>query len=395
MALALPSHAGAASSGGATPIPPPAPAPKPPRPTINDIRCVAGPGGCIEEHRVSTGGTISIKGRDLAAASAVVLYGRKGGKDDVTVPVSATGPTWANAAVPDNGRSGPIGVLTANGPRSVRWRGLVIENPTGELRPYKLAAVPAQVEATLSQPRRISVGGMHKSVFSYEIAGNQPVDVQVNLVRQSDGSVVRSWNQGRVSPGTLQRVAWDGKGSGKTLPEGRYFFQVVTPGSTPGASAQAVKASSGDSVALTNYAFPLRGTFSFGTSINRFGAGRGGRSHGGHDLMSPCGTPIVAARGGKVIYSGYGGAAGNYVAISGLNGDYDYAYMHLREHALVNTGDRVYTGQPLGYVGNTGNSTACHLHFEIWTQPGWYKGGHAIDPLPSLKRWKRAEKAKG
>ena len=71
--------------------------------------------------------------------------------------------------------------------------------------------------------------------------------------------------------------------------------------------------------------------------------------------------------------------------------------MHLREHALVDEGDRVYTGQPLGYVGDTGDATACHLHFEMWTQPGWYKGGHPIDPLPSLKRWERAEKrsAKG
>jgi murein DD-endopeptidase MepM/ murein hydrolase activator NlpD len=36
---------------------------------------------------------------------------------------------------------------------------------------------------------------------------------------------------------------------------------------------------------------------------------------------------------------------------------------------------------------NTGDATACHLHFEIWTAPGWYEGGSPIDPLPYLEKW--------
>jgi len=45
------------------------------------------------------------------------------------------------------------------------------------------------------------------------------------------------------------------------------------------------------------------------------------------------------------------------------------------------------TGQPIGFVGRTGDATACHLHFEMWPAPGWYTGGSAVDPLPSLKSW--------
>jgi murein DD-endopeptidase MepM/ murein hydrolase activator NlpD len=50
-------------------------------------------------------------------------------------------------------------------------------------------------------------------------------------------------------------------------------------------------------------------------------------------------------------------------------------------------GDQVFTGQQIGVVGDTGDASACHLHFEIWTAPGWYDGGHVIDPLPSLQAW--------
>ena len=62
--------------------------------------------------------------------------------------------------------------------------------------------------------------------------------------------------------------------------------------------------------------------------------------------------------------------------------------MHLRDVALVKTDDRVVTGQPLGFVGDTGSASACHLHFEIWTEPGWYNGGSPVDPLPILRTWR-------
>ena len=49
--------------------------------------------------------------------------------------------------------------------------------------------------------------------------------------------------------------------------------------------------------------------------------------------------------------------------------------------------DRVKTGQPIGNVGDSGNASGCHLHFEIWSAPGWYEGGTFTDPAPSLKAW--------
>jgi murein DD-endopeptidase MepM/ murein hydrolase activator NlpD len=75
--------------------------------------------------------------------------------------------------------------------------------------------------------------------------------------------------------------------------------------------------------------------------------------------------------------------------IDGAGTGVDYVYMHLKAPALVEKGDTVSTGQPIGEVGDTGDANGCHLHMELWSAPGWYTGGSAFDPLPSLKKWDR------
>jgi len=85
--------------------------------------------------------------------------------------------------------------------------------------------------------------------------------------------------------------------------------------------------------------------------------------HNGVDLAAPKGTPIYATRSGIVVLATYDGTAGNYVKIDHQD-SYQSIYMHMT-HYVVKTGQYVYAGQLIGYVGSTGRSTGPHLHFGI------------------------------
>jgi murein DD-endopeptidase MepM/ murein hydrolase activator NlpD len=132
--------------------------------------------------------------------------------------------------------------------------------------------------------------------------------------------------------------------------------------------------------------FPIAGAFDWGGPDARFGAKRKGHSHQGQDLAAASGTPVVAPYRGVVTAVQYQArGAGRYVVIDGE--DYDYVFMHLRTGSIgVREGERVRTGQAIGEVGSTGESSGPHLHFELWVG-AWYDGGHPIDPLALLQQW--------
>lgn len=138
--------------------------------------------------------------------------------------------------------------------------------------------------------------------------------------------------------------------------------------------------------AQSGWIFPVRGPHTYGDGI---GADRGDHTHQGQDVLADCGTRLVAARGGKVEYNAYqASGAGYYLVIDGAETPYDFVYMHLAKRSPVKEGSTVTTGQKLGVVGTTGSSSACHLHFEVWTAPGWYNGGTFSKSVTKmLKEW--------
>jgi len=112
----------------------------------------------------------------------------------------------------------------------------------------------------------------------------------------------------------------------------------------------------------------------------------GARNHQGADIGAACGTPLAAALPGKVEFNKYEPRAGNYLVIDLKGTDADIIYMHMRAPSPLQVGQVVSAGQPVGNVGDTGNASGCHLHFEYWTGEAW-RGGEAIDPVPFLKQW--------
>ena len=144
-----------------------------------------------------------------------------------------------------------------------------------------------------------------------------------------------------------------------------------------------------ETVSADGHVFPVQGSHTYGDGIGA------GRNHRGVDVMADCGTPLVAAQGGEVYYVGFqSSGAGHYMVITGAQTGRDYVYMHMANAPAFRAGETVETGQQIGQVGDTGNSSACHLHFELWSPPGWYKGGDFLDPVPELKAWDRATAAR-
>ncbi len=116
----------------------------------------------------------------------------------------------------------------------------------------------------------------------------------------------------------------------------------------------------------------------------RFGTSRGNRgqrSHKGVDLLSGVGNPIMAAKSGRVRFSGIDKGYGWYVELLHVDGRIS-RYAHL-SRLFISTGDWVVSGQKIGTCGKSGNADdpriQPHLHFEI------RENNLPIDPLKQLE----------
>jgi murein DD-endopeptidase MepM/ murein hydrolase activator NlpD len=116
---------------------------------------------------------------------------------------------------------------------------------------------------------------------------------------------------------------------------------------------------------------PAQGTFTSG-----FGA-RWGTSHNGVDIANAIGTPIVAAMDGTVIEAGPASGFGLWVRVQHADGTIT-VYGHMNTIDVPN-GAKVKAGQQIATIGNRGQSTGPHLHFEVWVN-----GSQKINPVSWL-----------
>jgi murein DD-endopeptidase MepM/ murein hydrolase activator NlpD len=153
---------------------------------------------------------------------------------------------------------------------------------------------------------------------------------------------------------------------------------LVTAGAGPSCDQVLLASGSGEVV------YPVHGDFRWSDNRNWGDAGsRWDNWHTGTDFSAPCGTPVLAATSGTVeIMSGESWAGRWLVKV--VTGPESVAtwYAHMQQ-LDVRAGDQVLAGQQIGEVGNLGNATGCHLHFEVHLQNGSIYGPDNTDP----SRW--------
>ncbi|MGH2839197.1 MAG: peptidoglycan DD-metalloendopeptidase family protein [Solirubrobacteraceae bacterium] len=334
------------------------------------MQCLA---GCSGFDSAKTGSVVRVGGSTMGQVSKIVFLGRKGYADDVRATVARRTEKSVDVLVPANASSGRLRAINGDGRRSRVSKAAITINlaSSGTLdarvvgqRVFQGAARPAQLD----------------------VLAHKPLVVTIALTRVLDGAVVQGWQLGAVIPGVVHSLTWDGTVGGVAQPTGRYEFRVMAAGAGYQAASATSPVATG-AFDLVDHKFPVRGRHDYGQGAAAFGAGRDGHSHQGHDVFARCGTKLVAARGGVVKLNKFQSAAGNYLVIDGDGTEIDYAYMHMRERSPLKKGTHVMTGQPIGRVGDTGRANGCHLHFEMWSAPGWYTGGKPFDPLPFLKAW--------
>jgi len=99
------------------------------------------------------------------------------------------------------------------------------------------------------------------------------------------------------------------------------------------------------------------------------------KGHFGTDYAAPCGTPIRAVADGRITAASYTSGNGNFVKMK-HDKTYETQYLHMSRFAKgIRPGTMVKQGETIGYIGQTGLATGCHVCFRFW------KNGRQVDPL--------------
>ncbi|RBY80380.1 M23 family peptidase [Blastococcus sp. TF02-09] len=172
-----------------------------------------------------------------------------------------------------------------------------------------------------------------------------------------------AWEQQKAAEEAEQRAA-----AQRAAAEAAAAAAAARNGASGGSRA------SGGSVSSGSYVQPTSGRVS-----SCFGR-RWGTFHGGVDIAAPIGTPVYSAHSGVVQRAGTATGFGYAVYILGDDG-YVTVYGHVNRY-FVQAGERVRAGEEIAEVGNRGQSTGPHLHFEA--HPNGVMYGGQVDPVDWL-----------
>ena len=160
--------------------------------------------------------------------------------------------------------------------------------------------------------------------------------------------------------------------------EARIKHQILAAIAAAEAAAGNSSGFTGNSDGFLDYPVAGRVTSPFGYRIHPIYGYYG--LHDGTDFGAGCGASLRAVANGTVVSAYYSSVYGNrlYVSLGRVNGASLVAVYNHASSYRVGVGDKVSRGETLGYVGSTGWSTGCHLHFTI------LRSGTAVDPMQYL-----------
>jgi murein DD-endopeptidase MepM/ murein hydrolase activator NlpD len=204
-----------------------------------------------------------------------------------------------------------------------------------------------------------------KEKITYKETIEKPIEYRKDEKQYKDYKKVIQQGKAGVKEITAYLLRTNGYEEGAQILSEKILEETVTEIIVVGTKALPAKRATG------NFRRPTGGLLT-----SRFGK-RWGAMHYGIDLASPVGTPIFAADGGRVAFTGWQGGFGKLVIIDHGNGFSTY-YGHASKF-YAKVGQKVAKGEKIAAVGNTGYSTGPHVHFEI------RKNGTPVNPLQYLK----------
>lgn len=201
---------------------------------------------------------------------------------------------------------------------------------------------------------------------------NSVGDEQLEVVKSMQQTVDKKATLDATATAALQEAAANEKAAAKAKADAENAAEAAEAAAAEKAKAAESKKSESAPKASTSadVVVPAEGQLT-----SEFGP-RGGTAHNGIDIANSIGTPIVSAMDGEVVDSGPASGFGMWVRVQHSNGLIT-VYGHINE-SMVSVGQQVSAGEQIATIGNRGQSTGPHLHFEV------HEGGTKTDPLAWL-----------
>lgn len=236
----------------------------------------------------------------------------------------------------------------------------------------------AQLVTDRSAARRAAAAAKAEDLGQLQQFEAEREQISVLLQRRAERARLRAEAAARAAAAARARAEAAERARAEAAARARAAHERSTPEPAPPApTAQPVAPAPPRPTAGGTLLYPVNGYVTSPYGMRLHPVYKRWSLHDGTDFGAACGTPVRAAAGGTVVGLYYDSAYGKRVILDHgwvSGGGLGTTYNHLSGFSTY-VGDRVRRGEVIGYVGSTGYSTGCHLHFMV------FRDGATVDPM--------------